>query len=454
MTTTAPRSPIPTAGWRTPIRPKPRPGSKPKTSSPSTTCATSPRGTASTSARPNSGTTRSSACRTARASRYFFSKNTGLQNQSVVYMAPAPDAPATELLDPNKLSADGTVSLSSYAISDDGKYMAYGLNTSGSDWINWRVKDIATGQDLPDQIQWSKFSGASWTKDGRGFFYSGYDEPDAKSQLQAVNYYQKLYYHRVGDRAGQGRTRLRAQGREGMGLRRHRQRRRPVSGHRRDPRHRPERTASSSARWATARARTARRSWSCCRDGDARYQFVGNDGAVFYFSTDKDAPRGRFVAIDTSKRAVELREIIPQTAETLESVSYVGGRFLASYLKDAHTQVKVFDKEGKLLSEVVFPGLGTAAVSTASRTTRRRSIPSPATPPRPRSTATTCAPARRSPCSRRSSTSTRPTTRPNRSSIRARTARRCRCSSRTRRGCKRTARTRPCSTATAAFPFR
>ncbi len=138
------------------------------------------RETASTSARPSSGTTRKFGVPHREGSRYFFSKNTGLQNQSVVYMAPAPDAPAAELLDPNKLSADGTVSLSGYAISDDGKYMAYGLNTSGSDWINWRVRDIATGQDLPDQLQWSKFSGASWTKDGRGFFYSRYDEPDGQ----------------------------------------------------------------------------------------------------------------------------------------------------------------------------------------------------------------------------------------------------------------------------------
>ena len=97
------------------------------------------------------------------------------------------------------------------------------------------------------------------------------------------------------------------------------------------------------------------------QDADAHYGFVGNDGAVFYFVTDRDAPRGRFVAIDTSKREVELREIIPQTAETLENVNYVGGRFVASYLKDAHTQVKVFDKDGKFIREVAFPGLGTAS---------------------------------------------------------------------------------------------
>ncbi len=121
--------------------------------------------------------------------RYFYSKNTGLQNQSVIYTATALADKPTELLDPNKLSADGTVSLSSYHISDDGRYMAYGLNTSGSDWIEWHVREVATGKDLPDVLKWSKFSGAEWTKDNKGFFYSRYDAPDEKTQLQAVNYY-------------------------------------------------------------------------------------------------------------------------------------------------------------------------------------------------------------------------------------------------------------------------
>ena len=113
--------------------------------------------------------------------RYFYSKNTGLQNQSVIYTTPTlADKPA-ELLDPNKLSVDGTVSLSSYHISDDGRYMAYGLNTSGSDWIEWHVREVATAKDLPDVLKWSKFSGASWTKDNKGFFYSRYDAPDEKT---------------------------------------------------------------------------------------------------------------------------------------------------------------------------------------------------------------------------------------------------------------------------------
>ena len=289
--------------------------------------------------------------------RYLFSKNTGLQNQSVVYMAPSPGAPATELLDPNKLSSDGTVSLSGYAVSDDGKYFVYGLNTSGSDWINWRVKEIATGQDLPDQIRWSKFSGAAWSKDGKGFFYSRYDEPEGKTQLQAVNYYQKLFYHRLGTE----------QAKDELVYERKDEKEWSFGGivsddgqyliidvtHGTDPKNR---IFFRSLADGPAGAPVV----ELLRDTDAHYQFVGNDGAVFYFSTNRDAPRGRFVAIDTAKRDVEMREIIPQTAETLESVSYVGGRFLATYLKDAHTQAKVFNKDGRLLSEVAFPGLGTA----------------------------------------------------------------------------------------------
>ena len=290
--------------------------------------------------------------------RYFFSKNTGLQNQSVIYMAPSPDAPAAELLDPNKFSADGTVSLSSYEVSDDGRYVAYGLNTSGSDWINWRVKDVATGKDLPDKIDWSKFSGAAWTKDGKGFFYSRYDEPEGKTQLQAVNYFQKLYYHELGTE----------QAKDPLVYERKDEKEWGFGGivtddgqylvvdvtHGTSPKNRVFYRPLSDGPAGAPMV-------ELLRDGDARYSFVGNDGAVFYFVTDRDAPRGRFVSVDTSKPPVELREIIPQAAETLEGVSYVGGRFLASYLKDAHTQVKVFDKGGKFLNEVAFPGLGTAS---------------------------------------------------------------------------------------------
>lgn len=132
---------------------------------------------------------------------YFYTYNNGLQNQNVLYTASSIDdaglATQKLLLDPNLLSKDGTVALSGYVPSDDGKYLAYGVAESGSDWNVWRIKDVATGQDLSDTIRWVKFSSVAWTSDHLGFFYSRYDEPKG-NEFTGVNYYQKLYYHRVG----------------------------------------------------------------------------------------------------------------------------------------------------------------------------------------------------------------------------------------------------------------
>ena len=129
---------------------------------------------------------------------YYFYKNDGLQNQSVLYTLPALDAEPKVLLDPNTLSADGIVALSGLSISEDARLMAYGLSTAGSDWQEWKVRDVGTGEDLPDHLQWIKFSGASWTHDNQGFFYSRYAEPNEETKLEDVNYFQKLYYHRLG----------------------------------------------------------------------------------------------------------------------------------------------------------------------------------------------------------------------------------------------------------------
>ncbi len=129
---------------------------------------------------------------------YFYFKNDGLQNQSVLYTLKTLDSQPQVLLDPNKLSADGTIALSGLSISDNGKLLAYGLSSSGSDWQEWKVRDVEAGEDLEDHLKWIKFSGASWTHDHQGFFYSRYDEPNEKTKFEDVNYYQKLYYHRLG----------------------------------------------------------------------------------------------------------------------------------------------------------------------------------------------------------------------------------------------------------------
>jgi prolyl oligopeptidase len=291
--------------------------------------------------------------------RYFFSKNTGLQNQSVIFTTANLAEPARELLDPNKLSSDGTVALESDAISDNGQYMAYALQTSGSDWIDWHVKDVATGIDLPDHLKWAKFSGASWTKDNKGFFYSRYDAPNEKTQLRDANYYHKLYYHLVGEEQAKDQLIYERKDQkewlfeanvtdDGKYL--------IISVEQgTDPKNRVfYRTLGDGLAPSPVVELLAA--------GDAHYQFAGNQGTVFYFVTNLNAPRGRLVAVDTSLSGPpQLREIVPPTKDTLDGVSLVGGRFVASYLRDAHTAVKVFALDGKSVADVAFPGLGTAA---------------------------------------------------------------------------------------------
>jgi prolyl oligopeptidase len=130
--------------------------------------------------------------------KYFYTKNNGLQNQSVWYVADSLNDKGRVLLDPNTLSTEGTVALNGVTISDDGKIMAYGLSSSGSDWVEWRFRDVETGKDLPDVLKDIKFSGASFTKDGKGVFYSRYPATDEKSRLTSLNFNQKLYYHKLG----------------------------------------------------------------------------------------------------------------------------------------------------------------------------------------------------------------------------------------------------------------
>lgn len=291
-----------------------------------------------------------------RGDRYFLNKNNGLQNQSVLYTLKSLDAEPVVLLDPNTLSADGTVALSGYAVSDDGKQLAYGLAASGSDWVEWRVRDVETGRDLSDHIKWVKFSGASWTKDGKGFFYSRYDEPREATRLEDANYYQKLYYHRVG--TAQTDDELVYQRRDhkewGFGGEVTEDGRylviRVWEGT--DPKNRLFYKDLQAANAPVVQLLT---------EADAAYDFLGNDGPVFWFRTDLAAPRGRVIAIDTRHPERSLwRELIPQTTETLESVSVVGDLFIASYLKNAHTQVKTFRLDGKPVREIALPELGTA----------------------------------------------------------------------------------------------
>ncbi len=300
---------------------------------------------------------------TLRGGRYFYSRNNGLQNQYVLYVADGLNDDGRVLLDPNGLSPDGTIALAGTAISDDGTRLAYGLAVAGSDWTEWRVRDVATGDDLPDRLRWVKFSGASWTTDNAGFFYSRYDAPQEGTELQGVNYYQKLYYHKLGDAQEADALIYERPDEKEWGFRG------AVTD---DGRYliisvwqgteRKNRVFYKNiVTGATSNAPIV----ELLAHADANYSFIGNDDGVFYFETDNNAPRGRVIAVDTENPdPASWREVIPQGDDILQDVSLFGfgenARFIANYLQDAHTVFRVFDGSGVYQSDIALPGIGSA----------------------------------------------------------------------------------------------
>ncbi|MEX2316638.1 MAG: prolyl oligopeptidase family serine peptidase, partial [Pirellulales bacterium] len=296
--------------------------------------------------------------------RFFYLKNSGLQNQSALYTTTSLDGSPRDLLDPNKLSTDGTVALAGLAVSSDGEKLAYALAEAGSDWITWRVRMVESGQDTDDVIRFSKFSGASWTKDGKGFFYGRYPEPKPGEDLRESNYFQKLYYHVLGTPQSDDQLIFDA------------------------PDHKEWKfgnTVSDDGKYLVIDVSKSTddvnmvlykeldkpdaKIVTLIDNFDAGYLFVDNDAQVFYFMSNDDAPRGRVLAIDITKPNEEdWKEIIPQADATLRSVDLVGDRLFANYLQDAHTQVKVFDAAGQPQGEVKLPGLGTVAGFDGKRT--------------------------------------------------------------------------------------
>ncbi|HVS36421.1 MAG TPA: prolyl oligopeptidase family serine peptidase [Gemmataceae bacterium] len=296
--------------------------------------------------------------------RYFYSKNDGLQNQPVLYTADRLDGTPRVLLDPNTLSKDGTVAVAGMAISEDGKYLAYGLAEAGSDWHTWKVRDVATGDDLSDELHWIKSSRPAWTLDGRGFFYSRFDEPKKGEEFHALNLNNKLYYHRLG--APQADDVLVYKRPD-----------HPDWGFGADVTEDGRYLVIATFKGTDAKNRITIRDLSeplamplDLIDGiENEYEPIGNDGPVFYLKTDFQAPRGRIIAIDLRKPdKADWKEVVPEAPESLKGVSLVGDQFVADYLKDAHSQVKVFAPDGRLIREVELPGLGTAGGFGGKRT--------------------------------------------------------------------------------------
>jgi prolyl oligopeptidase len=288
--------------------------------------------------------------------RYFYFKNDGLQNQSVLYTLTSLDGEPRVLIDPNTLSEDGTIALSGIAISDDGNRMAYGLSTSGSDWQEWKVRDVETGDDLSDHLKWVKFSGASWTTDNQGFFYSRYDEPNDATKLEDINYYHKLYYHKLGtDQSDDQLIYHRPDQKEWM-----------FNGSVTEDGHYliiyvSQGTDPKNLVFYKDLQTPDSPIVELISEFEANFSLIDNDGSIFWVQTDLDAPRSRVIAIDIHNPGREnWQEIIPQAEETLEDVGVLNNQFVADYLKDARSSIKIFDLNGAFVREVELPGIGSA----------------------------------------------------------------------------------------------
>jgi len=275
--------------------------------------------------------------------RYFYFQNTGLQNQSVLYVQDGRSAPPRVLLDPNTLSSDGTVALSGTAASDDGRYLAYSISASGSDWQELHVRDVDNGRDLADTVKWVKFSGISWTHDNKGFFYSRYAEPTSGNKMTNTNRNHKLYYHRVGQ----------AQSRDELVYDRPDQPDWLFDGTVTDDGQYLIITVSQGTDVRTrlyfidldnpGRPQIDNPVVRLIDKLDAEYSFVGNRKTNFYVRTDKNAPKGRIVAISIDNpREERWNTIIPENKDALESATMAGDEIVANYLQDAHSSVRFF----------------------------------------------------------------------------------------------------------------
>jgi prolyl oligopeptidase len=290
-----------------------------------------------------------------RGEYFFFSKNDGLQNQSVLYIQKGLDGVPEVLIDPNKFSEDGTARLGAFSISKDGRYAGYGISKSGSDWQDYHVLEIATRQTLPDLLKWVKVSGIAWQ--GNGFYYSRYDEPAQGKELSSKNEGHKVYYHRVGtaqsadelvyaDPANPQRFHMadttederyvilniseRGKGKKGNAL---------------------------FYREAGAKSFTP----IIGEIGDDEFDFIDNIGEQFLLATNRKAPNQRVFLFDPKHpEESQWKEILPEKPEPLQSAGTAGGKLFASYMKDVTTRAYVYSLDGKLENEIALPEPGSA----------------------------------------------------------------------------------------------
>ncbi len=288
---------------------------------------------------------------------WFSAHNDGLQNQSVVYVMSDPANAGRVLLDPNTLSSDGTVALREMAISADGRLFAYALSEAGSDWQVWHVRDVSTGKDLPDTLQWSKAGGGSWRKDGSGFYYTAYDPPKSGTGLKAANEYEKLYFHRLGSPQSDDAL---------------------IYTRSDNPNWFVEGAVTDDGRYLVIQSSlgTDERNTVLIQDltkpnapvvpiipvPTATYDVIGNIGSRLLVRTDDSAARYRIIGINVAQSdPSHWASVVPEGPDTLDAATLVGGELIVHRLKDAHSAVQRYTPEGRLLGDIDLPGLGTAS---------------------------------------------------------------------------------------------
>ncbi len=292
---------------------------------------------------------------------YFYLHNTGLQNQAVLYVMDSLNSAPRVLLDPNTYRQDGTAALGGRAVSWNSKLMAYSVAQAGSDWTEWHVREIASGRDLPDSVNWTKGGSVSWAADDRGFYYSRYPEPPAAEVLTVAALNEKVYFHKLGD--PQSADRLVYE--------------------------RPEHPNWSLYGQVTEGGRylligmysgvvgTNLLSFQDLQSAQPKtvdlvptavheYNPIAVVGSLLYLETNDGAPRGRVIAVDLQRpERANWREIIAEQPETLEDTGIADGKLLLSYMKDAHSAAKLVTLAGKPVAEIEMPGIGSAGWSHA-----------------------------------------------------------------------------------------
>lgn len=283
---------------------------------------------------------------------YVFSKNDGLQNQSVRYIQKGLNGTPEVLLDPNKLSADGTSALGAFSLSKDGKYLGYGVSKGGSDWQEYHVMEVATRKVLPDTLTWVKVSGLSWA--GNGFFYSRYPAPEKGHELSTKNENHQVWYHKVG--TDQSQDELVYEDKANP-------QRFHFVGTTEDERYAllsmSDRGKGKNGNAVFYRAAGQKEFKPIVAEiGNDTYGVIDNVGDKFLLQTDHNAPNGKVVLFDPKNNT--WKDVLPEKAEPLQSAGTAGGKLFVTYMKDVTTRAYVYDLNGKLENEVQLPGIGTA----------------------------------------------------------------------------------------------